>query len=75
MRSICHQEIGGGGFARWTGGVRGHAAWALGRIASALPAADATRAEAAEALARAAEGDGDARVREEARLALAEASG
>jgi epoxyqueuosine reductase len=51
--------------------VRGHAAWALGRIAGALPAADATRGEAVAALARAAESDGDGWVREEARLGLA----
>jgi epoxyqueuosine reductase len=50
--------------------VRGHAAWALGRIAGSLPATDAARAEAAAALARAAGTDDDAWVREEARLAL-----
>jgi epoxyqueuosine reductase len=52
--------------------VRGHAAWALGRIAAALPAADTTRAAAVAALAIAAEADGDPWVREECRLALDE---
>ena len=52
--------------------VRGHAAWALGRIASAQPVG-ATRAAAVSALTDAADTAGDAWVREEARLALAEA--
>ena len=53
--------------------VRGHAAWALGRIASALPAVDTAAATSTAALGRAVGADGDAWVREEARLALAEA--
>ncbi len=51
--------------------VRAHAAWALGRIASAPAAREAERAR--EALARAIATDADATVRDEARLALAEA--
>ena len=50
--------------------VRGHAAWALGRIAGALPAADTARADVEQALARAARDDRDAWVREEAGLAM-----
>ena len=49
--------------------VRGHAAWALGRIAATLPATDAARADVDAALVRAAGDDGEAWVREEARLA------
>jgi epoxyqueuosine reductase len=50
--------------------VRGHAAWALGRVAAALPAADALHADASAALARAASNDRDPWVREEAAFAL-----
>ena len=49
--------------------VRGHAAWALGRIAGRLAPEDATRAQAVAALARAADADVEPWVREEARLA------
>ena len=48
--------------------VRGHAAWALGRVAEARPGA--ARDEAAVVLAHAARADADAWVREEAALAL-----
>jgi epoxyqueuosine reductase len=51
--------------------VRGHAAWALGRIAARA----GDRAAAAAALQRAAADDADEGVREEARLAALEASG
>ena len=50
--------------------VRGHAAWALGRIAGTLPATDPTRVDIEAALARAASDDRDAWVREEVGLAL-----
>jgi epoxyqueuosine reductase len=49
--------------------VRGHAAWALGRIAASLAATDTTRTQVVTALARAAGEDRDAWVREEAELA------
>jgi len=49
--------------------VRGHAAWALGRVIARLAPDAAERAPAAAALAAAAEADADAWVREEARLA------
>ena len=55
--------------------VRGHAAWALGRIAAALPTGDALRADAADALGTAARDDEDARVRDEARMATDELAG
>jgi hypothetical protein len=55
--------------------VRGHAAWALGKIASLLVAADPAREEWEEALTRAVGADDEAWVREEARLALAEVAG
>jgi len=55
--------------------VRGHAAWALGRVAAASPGADAMRGEASAALDTAARDDADAWVREEARLALEEVPG
>jgi len=48
--------------------VRGHAAWALGRVACALPAG--ARAETLATLARAARSEADAWAREEAALAL-----
>jgi HEAT repeat protein len=50
--------------------VRGHAAWALGRVASVLAAGE--REAALAALRAAAAGDADAWVREEVRLALEE---
>jgi epoxyqueuosine reductase len=55
--------------------VRGHAAWAVGRVAAALPASDPRREEARAGLERATaemgEGaDADPGAREEARLAL-----
>jgi epoxyqueuosine reductase len=50
--------------------VRGHAAWALGQVAAALPAVHAVHADASAALARAATDDRDPWVREEAGLAL-----
>jgi epoxyqueuosine reductase len=49
--------------------VRGHAAWALGRVAASGPPGSPASAAAGEALARAAAGDPDAWVREEAALA------
>src|SRR5262249_46097305 len=51
--------------------VRGHAAWALGRIAAAMPSTDTRPASVQAALRSAAEHDADEWVREEARLALA----
>ena len=49
--------------------VRGHAAWALGRVAGALPA-EALRPESHATLATAAKADPDGWVREEAAVAL-----
>jgi hypothetical protein len=49
--------------------VRGHAAWALGRVAAAATD-ESLRPSAAAALAEAARRDADAWVREEAGLAL-----
>jgi hypothetical protein len=51
--------------------VRGHAAWALGRLAERLPAGAAERELARQALIAAAATDADAWVREEATLAEA----
>jgi hypothetical protein len=48
--------------------VRGHAAWALGRVACALPAG--ARAETLATLAQAARSEDDAWAREEVALAL-----
>jgi len=55
--------------------VRGHAAWALGRVALALSANDGLRGETALALGAAARDDADAWVRDEARLAADELAG
>ncbi len=49
--------------------VRGHAAWALGRVAATLPARAPERRRAFDALSAAARADADEWVREEARLA------